>query len=723
MQVFLGDLIWVICQIAAPGKSRSINKKKMNALRAKVRRLQERNKRLQRRLQRQRQMRTVAEVVESVRAHVSPAVAALVEAQLRMSNVSRFGRRWCSHNKALALGLYFHSPKGYKYCRRLLRLPSVRSLQLWLQRVPLRVGFYPDIFELIKRRAASFSRADRACSIVFDEMHIRKELSYNPSSDRFEGLEEHSGQQGKRLANKALMFMAKGVGTPWKQPLGYFFAHKGTPSEVLKDLLFQCYSALVDAGLEPVAVVCDQGSQNVSLFSSIVTAEKPYVEINGKPLFFLFDAPHLLKCLRNMLFKYDFKVGDHIVKSSYIKEAYEKDRKLEIRSMPKLNEKHFNLTFSSKMSVKLAAQVFSNHCAAAMYALVTFQQLPATAVHTARFVERIDRLFDSLNSSQKFAKTPYASAMCNGSIHEEFLKECILVFKSLQVLGCRRQPHCIRGFCLTVRSLLLLSNHLTVNYGFSYLLTRHLNQDTLENTFAVIRSKSGANTNSTSRQFQAAFRHLLISNLFKLSEKSNCADDMMSLLATFPAGLLTPSPPLALGSTVFLTTADDSPSNYPSAIEENNMVYFAGWLASKFHKVHSCVGTSQKCELRTENACFSEGNQVLLYLSVKGTADSDFGNLSVPSASFRLFVEACEEVFETCINNLISKESVGRTLCVLFHQKVPKSLTVCDESVYDDLFSLIARVRLHWFARKKNVELFDTAAKCKARQQVHRLRT
>lgn len=59
------------------------------------------------------------------------------------------------------------------------------------------------------------------------------------------------------------------------------------------------------------------------------------------------------------------------MKSSYIKEAYEKDRKLEIGSMPKLKEKHFNLTFSSKMSVKLAAQVFSNHCAAAMYALVT----------------------------------------------------------------------------------------------------------------------------------------------------------------------------------------------------------------------------------------------------------------------------------------------------------------------------------------------------------------
>lgn len=101
----------------------------------------------------------------------------------------------------------------------------------------------------------------------------------------------------------------------------------------------------MDVGLEPVAVVWGQGSQNVSLFSRLVISEKPYIYVNGKPLFFLFDALHLLKCLRNMLFKYYFNVCDHVVKTSYIKEAHEKDRTLEIRSMPKLNEKHFNLTF------------------------------------------------------------------------------------------------------------------------------------------------------------------------------------------------------------------------------------------------------------------------------------------------------------------------------------------------------------------------------------------
>ncbi|KAH9360106.1 hypothetical protein HPB48_003836 [Haemaphysalis longicornis] len=117
-------------------------------------------------------------------------------------------------------------------------------------------------------------------------MHIKKELSYSPSHDRFEGLEEYDAVQGNNhLCNKALVFMAKGIRTPWKQPLGYFFAHRGTPVSALKDVLFQCCKSLGDAGLEPVAVVCDQGSQNVSLFASPVSTEEPYADIDGRRLF------------------------------------------------------------------------------------------------------------------------------------------------------------------------------------------------------------------------------------------------------------------------------------------------------------------------------------------------------------------------------------------------------------------------------------------------------
>nr|XP_050029141.2 uncharacterized protein LOC126525127 [Dermacentor andersoni] len=478
---------------------------------------------------------------------------------------------------------------------------------------------------------------------------------------------------------------------------------------------------LVGAGLQPVAVVCDQGNQNVSLFSKLVTPEKPYLSVIGEPLFFIFDPPHLLKCLRNMLLKYDFRVGSDTIKSSYIRQAYEKDREMQIRSIPKLSARHFNLTFASKMSVKLAAQVFSNHCAAALCTLVTFQQLPSEAIHTARFVERIDRLFDSLNTSQKRGKSPYASAICAGSVHEEFLEESIAVFENIEVLGCARQPLCIRGFCQTMRAVLLLWNHLASRYGLTYLLTWHLNQDALENTFAIVRSKSGSNTNSSCRQFQAAFRHLLVSNLFKLSESSNCAEDMSSLLATLPVRLSKSAPSLCTAATSLPVAVEVLPYDYQSPILENNIVYFAGWLAYKFMNDHRCVTGPHTCEVRLENAAFADQSQVLLYLSVKNPGEGDFGSLSVPTPSFVAFINACEQVFVASSSNIVGKEQVGHDLCMLLHAKVEKSLTVCGDDVYDGLFALFVRVRLHWLARRKNLELHSQTTKRKATKQALRL--
>lgn len=128
------------------------------------------------------------------------------------------------------------------------------------------------------------------------------------------------------------------------------------------------------AGLEPVAVLCDQGNQNVALFNDLVTPEKPYITVNEKPLFFCLMF-RICSSAYEMCSKNNFQVGDHTLRSSFLREAYEKDKQLEIRSMPRLSEKHFNF-FASKMSVKLAAQIFSNHCPAPMFAMLTF---PATA--------------------------------------------------------------------------------------------------------------------------------------------------------------------------------------------------------------------------------------------------------------------------------------------------------------------------------------------------------
>ncbi|KAM7282696.1 uncharacterized protein ISCGN_002820 [Ixodes scapularis] len=83
--------------------TRTEGKGKMDVLRARLRQLRKHNKRLQQRLQRRRHMLTVTEIVESVRSLVSPAVAALVEAQLKMTNASRTSQRQNRYVRCVAI--------------------------------------------------------------------------------------------------------------------------------------------------------------------------------------------------------------------------------------------------------------------------------------------------------------------------------------------------------------------------------------------------------------------------------------------------------------------------------------------------------------------------------------------------------------------------------------------------------------------------------------------
>jgi hypothetical protein len=55
-------------------------------------------------------------------------------------------------------------------------------------------------------------------------------------------------------------------------------------------------------------------------------------------------------------------------------------------------------------------------------------------------------------------------------------------FESAGFVGAQRPP-CLNGWQFTINSVLLLAKELREDYGVSKLLTRHLQQDPLENFF------------------------------------------------------------------------------------------------------------------------------------------------------------------------------------------------------------------------------------------------
>lgn len=289
---------------------------------------------------------------------------AFINCQIEMAKRKKQGFRYQEDMKSLALDIYFHSSKCYRMLSKMFKLPSVRSLQIWLKNVEMVPGFSLIMKHCLSKKVKSFDEISKFCTVVFDEISLKQQLMYNASRDMVVGFENYGHMTSNRIAGYGLVFMIRGIFHNWKLPIGYFFSEKGTPATKLKQLLFECMDLLHEIGLKLKAVICDQGCNNQSLFKMLgISLNKPHIKYHDENIHFLFDAPHLIKCIRNNLQKYGFSVGENEVSWNYIADIYERDKTQSIRALRKITDAHIYLSPFAKMKVKFATQVLSNSVA------------------------------------------------------------------------------------------------------------------------------------------------------------------------------------------------------------------------------------------------------------------------------------------------------------------------------------------------------------------------
>ncbi|KAH7969829.1 hypothetical protein HPB52_022350 [Rhipicephalus sanguineus] len=253
-------------------------------------------------------------------------------------------------------------------------MPSVQVIRQWLKVVKGWPGFTAEVLDDLKVKHKNDAPRERLCSIVLDGMSIKKGCELDTPSGRLIGFVDLGNSQGPidadnvPLATDALVFMVVGVAAPWKMPFGYFLS-AGLSGEVLKNLVVEAICCITECGLEVVAVVCDCLAANVTMakllgchvhehtFANLKTFF-PHPSKEDEVIFFLFDACHALKLLRNLL-------GDKGV----------------------LLSKTYGI-----MKVKLAAQTFSSSVSKALE-FASLLKLPGFhgCKGTAKFVAMVDR--------------------------------------------------------------------------------------------------------------------------------------------------------------------------------------------------------------------------------------------------------------------------------------------------------------------------------------------
>ncbi|XP_046383082.1 uncharacterized protein LOC124153770 [Ischnura elegans] len=480
-------------------------------------------------LTRRQEMKTL---METSTKYLGETSQKLLMCQIRMANLSKFGRRWSPHLKNLALSLHYHGPKCYRYLQKLLHLPSERTLLRWQKRVVVKPGIETHVLTALEKKAATAKSQDLPVALLIDEMSLKEHLYYDCGTDAILGFCSPGQFPEAKVGTQCLVAMLKGLHKGWKQCLGYWVTHESTGVDALHEIVMQCINSVNATGFRVVLLTCDQGPHNQSLARKLnVNCETPYFYAGSQQVFFMFDPPHLLKSFRNNLVNHDFNFDGVVTSWRHINNLYHLQHPFRVQLIPKITQQHVHMKPFKKMRVKLASQVFSARMSLALSMFSTMGLLDGDAAQTGSLLLFLDSLFDTFNSSEKKCEPgKHRSAITKESTHITFLHESFEMLQRSAFLEVSRQPPCLNGWLLSIRSLMGLFDCLCSQYSFKSLRTRILNQDSLENLFSVIRQQHGCNDNPNVYQVGMGIKHIIMASIQKLSGNSNCEVDIESML-------------------------------------------------------------------------------------------------------------------------------------------------------------------------------------------------
>lgn len=177
----------------------------------------------------------------------NPEQLAFFSMQLKNSGKKSNGRRYLPEEKSLSFILYKHSPKNYKEMRKIFILPSKRTLGRFSAKLVFNAGIDTKLFANITEKVKPLPEIDTYCTMSWDEVSLKAHLDYSVNRDEIDGFVDMLGVRRPDFATHALTFMIRGINTPFKQPIGYFFTN-GLKHFELAEMIRLITKAVLDTG-------------------------------------------------------------------------------------------------------------------------------------------------------------------------------------------------------------------------------------------------------------------------------------------------------------------------------------------------------------------------------------------------------------------------------------------------------------------------------------------
>ncbi|KAK3916855.1 Transposable element P transposase [Frankliniella fusca] len=391
--------------------------------------------------------------------------------------------------------------------------------------------------------------------------------------------------QKDQAGDHALVFMFKPFKGGWFQTVGAFLSKGAVDGPTLSKLSLEATVLLEQTGLKVDMWVCDGAPWNRVMWTEMgiknpfaykrpsrkkntstgksskiseaeETQENVATEVSREPvglvhpcddqrkMWMCSDFPHLIKRLKSRVcpnekgISRDLKTPDGVVKFSHWKILYEVDSAKAIQVCHKLTKDHLYPHNYQSMNVGMAFSFFSKHVADAMEHYKD-EGVPGLAdcAPTVAFIRRINDLVTAMNSNTPWGsirkKEVPAENVRNVPGGEDFqsknAREIIesfidYLYKWHEMPGkviekIPAQTH--YGLYISLSSAIELSDYLIQSVGFEYVMTRRLNQDSLEHFFGAVRQACGCNSHPDPVQFIQVYRLLSVASLVKPPRGSN----------------------------------------------------------------------------------------------------------------------------------------------------------------------------------------------------------
>ncbi|XP_069363866.1 uncharacterized protein [Maniola hyperantus] len=372
----------------------------------------------------------------------------------RLKEIYDKRKRFTDREKLIALSLYKKGPHAYRLLAKMYVLPSQRELQKLTSSLykedELRIN--ERMYMQLQSRATRMKGMEKMCVLLFDEVNIGPSLKKKLKKT----VVTNDGSSHKcRIADHAIIFMIRLIFKKKNQPIAYKFSFGRYSRNKLKILIENIISDLQLCGFRVMATVCDHDARNVAAINKLIeeTKEKylgmnkkytqQTFEVNSKEIVPLFDAPHLMKGIRNDLITKDLKCTldgkERVAKWNHFVQY----------------EKVCQSVFGSK-----ALRSCPN-------------SIPEEAVDTAFVTLFLDKLYKSMSGSYEYKdrhedEPLLALVNTKKHLHQKVWQDSILAFKSMKFLtkdGKEVSTNSIQCWILTLENIKYLSRNLFVKHN------------------------------------------------------------------------------------------------------------------------------------------------------------------------------------------------------------------------------------------------------------------